>query len=238
MAAAILLLVPAPLLAQFAHPELKSGSRHVQKLMIMPIQVQLTKLGMKGSELMTEESMQAQKSLTPVLAGIFRQQGYRVDEATVSPAALETDADLRYTVDDLQKKFDDVLKIMKHKAGDVRKGRFSLGDNVTKLAAGENVDALLFVRASGRLLTGGRKAYSLLVNPLCWDNITMYIGLVDAQTGNVLYFAVPQWLPNPASDPAHSAKSVREAFKNFFKASPASAAPSKTQAQSTTPADL
>jgi len=69
----------------------------------------------------------------------------------LAPAVLQKDSDLRYTVDDLQKKFDDELQRMNRKAKDVRKGRFTLGDEVTKLHAGEGVDALLFVRAEGQV---------------------------------------------------------------------------------------
>lgn len=230
---AALVLVPGTLLAQFAHPELKSGSRHVQKLMIMPIQVQLTKLGMKGTEPMTEESLQAQKSLMPVLADVFKTNGYVIDDTTVSPQVLERDDALRYSVDDLQKKLDEVLKIMARKPADVRRGRFTLGDEVVKLPAAENVDALLFVRVVGRIMTGGRKLYSFPMG----DDVRMRMGVVDARTGDVLYYAEDQWMPDPAKNAAHASKHIRDAFKNFFKDSPPASATGKTQAQPTTPTD-
>jgi hypothetical protein len=218
--AAVILLSSASLLAQFEHPDLKSGKVKVHSLLLMPVQVSLNKVGMKGSEPMMEESRQTEQALSPVIVNVLQELGYKLDQKSLSSDALEKDSDLRYTVDDLQKKFDSELTQMNKKAKDVRKGRFTLGDEVTKLPAGEGVDALLFVRATGQILTGNRKAFGALVAGGAYDTAFMRFGVVDAKSGDVLYFAEPAVLKNIAKDPDKTRGAVRKSFKNFVKASP------------------
>jgi hypothetical protein len=218
--AALVLLCCAGALAQFEHPDLKSGKKRVQSLLLMPVQVQLTRRSMKGSEPMMEESRQTEQALTPVVVNVLAQLGYKVDQNSLSPDVLGKDTDLRYTVDDLQKKFDDELARMNKKAKDVRKGRFTLGDEVAKLPAGEGVDALLFVRAHGQVLTGGKKAFGALVTGGIYDTAFMHFGVVDSKTGDVLYFARPVALRNIAKDADKTSGVVKKSFKNFAKASP------------------
>jgi len=218
--AGLILLCSVLALGQFANPDLKSRKKQVHSLLFMPAQVKLTKVGMKGADAMTEESRQAELALSPVIVRVLQQLGYKVDQESLAPAVLEKDPDLRYAVDDLQKKFDDELQRMKRKVKDVRKGRFTLGDEVTKLPAGEGVDALLFVRAEGQVLTGGKKALGILVAGPKNDVATMHFGVVDAKTGDVLYFAQPVALRNIAKDSEKTAGVVKKSFKNFAKVSP------------------
>jgi hypothetical protein len=185
-------------LAQFEHPDLKSGKIQVHSLLLMPAQVQLTRIGMKGAEPMMDESRQTERDISSGVGSVLQELGYNLNQEALAPAVLEKDSDLRYTVDDLQKKFDDELHRMNRKAKDVRKGRFTLGDEVTTLAAGEGMDALLFVRAEGQVLTGGKKTFGVLVGGSVWDVAIMHFGVVDAKTGDVLYFARPVALRNIA----------------------------------------
>ncbi len=227
LVAALVLLCSVQALAQFEHPDLKSGKKQVRSLLFMPAQVKLTRVGMKGAEPMMEESRQTEIDLSSVIANVLQQLGYKVNREALAPAVLEKDSDLRYAVDDLQKKFDDELRRMSRKAKDVRKGRFTLGDEVTKLPAGEGVDALLFVRAEGQVLTGSKKAFGLLVAGAAFDMAMMHFGVVDAKTGDILYFARPVALRNLAKDSEKTEGVVKKSFKNFAKASPAGGDPAK-----------
>jgi hypothetical protein len=132
-------------------------------------------------------------------------------------------------VDDLQKQFDATTNEMVRKSKDVRKGRFSLGDNVAKLTQGENVDALVFVRASGQVLTGGKKAFGMLVGGAAFDMVQILIGVVDAKNGDVLYFSKPVMLKNLAKDPADTKKGMEKSFKNFTKANGTAVAEKKEE---------
>jgi hypothetical protein len=53
------------------------------------------------------------------------------------------------------------------------------------------VDTLLFVRASGQVLTGGKKTFGWVVGGQKSDMARIDIGAVNAQTGAGLYFAKP-----------------------------------------------
>src|SRR5271157_2780631 len=131
VAAALILICSVPALAQFASPDLTSHKKQVQSLLFMPAQVKLTKVGMKGPEPMMEESRQTELALSPVIVKVLQQLGYKVDQEALAPTVLEKDPDLGYAVDDLQKRFDNELQRMKRKGKDVKKGRFTLGDEVT-----------------------------------------------------------------------------------------------------------
>jgi len=228
LATSVLLLFLTPsLVAQFEHPDLKSGKKQVRTLVLMPVQAEVTKVGMKGSEPMMQESRETEQALAPVVAKVLQDLGYKVDLDSLAPTALEKDPDLRYVVDDLQKKFDEELKQMTRKSKDVRKGRFTLGDEVAKLPAGEKVDALLFVRAEGEVLTGGKKTFGWLVTGAVFDVVMMHFGVVDSRTGDVLYFAKPVALKNITKKTEEAAGTVKKSFKNFVKASPAGAGPTE-----------
>jgi hypothetical protein len=215
------------LLAQFEHPDLKSGKKKVLSLVLMPVQAEITKVGMKGAEPMMQESRDTEKALAPVIGTVLQNLGYKLDQESLAPAVLEKDTDLRYVVDDLQKKFDAELNQMTRKSKDVRKGRFTLGDEVTKLPAGEKVDALLFVRAEGQVLTGGKKTFGWLVTGGIYDTAFMRFGVVDSRTGDILYFAKPVALKNISKKTEETSGVIKRSFKNFVKASPPGAAPAE-----------
>lgn len=213
---AFLLAVSAQ--AQFEHPDLKSGKRHVSSMLLLPLQVEITRVSMKGPEPMIEQSREVEKSLAPVVSEVMHNLGCTVDDTTITVKTLADDTELRYVVDDLQKQFDATTNEMVRKSKDVRKGRFSLGDNVAKLPQGEKVDALVFVRASGQVLTGGKKAFGYLIGGGVYDTVQILIGVVDAKNGDVLYFSKPLMLKNLAKDPADTKKGMEKSFKNFMKA--------------------
>lgn len=62
---------------------------------------------------------------------------------------------------DAQQRYDALLPKMLKKTKDIKKGRFTLGDEVSSLAPNDDVDALIFVRAIGSGFTKGRTAFSL-----------------------------------------------------------------------------
>ncbi len=205
-------------MAQFEHPDLKSGKKHINSVVLMPVQAEINRLSMKGPEPMVEESRRVEKELAPVIADVLTKLGCKVNDTAASPEALAEDPELKYVIDDLQKQFDATMDQMVRKSKDVRKGRFSLGDSVTKLPAGEKVDAILFVRAAGQVLTGGKKAFGMFIAGPAYDTVAINVGVVDSKTGDVLYFAKPFMLKNRAKDPKDAQSGIQKSFKNFAKA--------------------
>jgi hypothetical protein len=214
--------------AQFEHPDLKSGKKQIRSVVVLPVQAQLAKVGIKGGEPMMEESMQVERQLTPIVSEVLRKLGCAVDDKTFSPESLAQDPELRYAVDDLQKQFDEELKQMHRKSKDVRKGRFSLGDSVAKLPAVNQADALLFVRASGQVLTGGKKTFGWVVGGQKFDTVQMDIGLVDGQSGAVLYFSKPHMIMNLVKKTAEASSEIEESLKNIVRTDAALKSPQKS----------
>ncbi len=82
----------------------------------------------------------------------------------------------------------------------------------------ERAEAILFVRAHGQLSTGGKKAFALLVGgPGAVDIYTVHTVMVDARTGNVLYYARTFSTGNFVKEPDKMSKPIEGSHKNFFK---------------------
>ena len=91
---------------------------------------------------------------------------------------------------DIQSRYDALLpKIMK-KRKDVKKGRFSMGDEVLNLNLDKNTDAIVFIRGQGQKLTKGKTAFTILVGGVP-PYLQLTVGIVDAHTGDVLVFTTP-----------------------------------------------
>jgi len=172
----------------------------------MPPQIGIIKVGLKSTEPAGGEAREAKLSLMVEIAVALRSLGYQLDTASLSLANLQKDDEMRYEVDDLQKRFDGELQVMRKKPKDVCKGRFSLGDEVAKLPFSENADALLFVRARGTRFTA--------------DVTVLEFGLVDPKTGTILYFARSKMLADILEDSDTIAENIRKAFSDLPQKTP------------------
>ena len=218
--AAAVLLCAVCSLAQSQHPDLKSGKKQLHSVALMPIQVRLTKLGLKGPEPMVAESRETELPLALEIRAVLRELGYNLDRGSLSQPMLEKDADLHYAVDDLQKRFDTELPQMRRKSKGVRKGRFTIGEQVANLPLSNDDDALLFVQVKGQVLTNNKQAFGFFVAGPLKDVTFMDFGIVDAKTGDVLYFAKSMMLADITRDSEETAATIKRAFRDLPKASP------------------
>lgn len=99
---------------------------------------------------------------------------------------------------------------------DVKKARFSLGDEVMLLNVDKNTDALIFIRGQGRVFTKGKTAFSLL-NIFSFDFPLLFItiGIVDAHTGEVLVFTKPASASKVLKDPKALNKLITKSLKKL-----------------------
>ncbi len=202
--------------AQFEHPDLKSGKIKPAKLLIMPPQVSIVRIGMKSNEGLIEESQQVEQALPGIINSLFTERGFALVASPYTKEALSQNEEVKYALADVQKQFDTIFPQIARKPKDIRKGRFTMGDVVAKFGAG--ADAILFVRAHGQLSTGGKKAFALLVGgPGAHDIYTVDTVMVDARTGNVLYYARTFSMGNFVKDPDRMSKPIEGSHKNFFK---------------------
>ena len=115
---------------------------------------------------------------------------------------------------DFQAKFDDLLpKIMK-KRSDVKKGRFSMGDEVLNLNLDKETDAVVFIRGSGQKLTSGKTAFRLLVGGVP-AYLGLQIGIVDARNGEVLLYTDPSFTGDPTTAVDRLRKALEKGLKKL-----------------------
>lgn len=155
-------------------------------------------------------------ALPGIINGIFTQRGFALVPSPYTKEALSQNEEVKYALADVQKLFDAILPQIAKKPKDIRKGRFTMGDEVAKFGAG--ADAILFVRAFGQLSTGGKKTFAILVGgPGAFDLYTVDTVMVDSKTGNVLYYARNFSTGNFVKEPAKMIKPIEGSHKNFFK---------------------
>jgi hypothetical protein len=202
--------------AQYLHPKITSKETTIRKVVVLPAKVNVVRDSMKGPEGMAAESEELSGRVEKILVDVLANKKNITTEGPAMSATGEGDAQGKYTVADMQTKFDDLLpKIMK-KRKDVKKGRFSMGDEILNLNLDKNVDAVVFIRGEGQKLTGGKTAFVFLVGGMP-AYLRLQIGVVDRHTGEVLLYADPIL----GGDPTTAIDRLRKALEGGFKKLPA-----------------
>ena len=221
LALATLLLIgfTSPIHAQFLHPKIKSKETTIRTVVVLPAKVNVVRDSMKGPEGMAAESEELSARVEKTIAEVLSKQKKVTTISPPTAASAQGSSQPNYNVADFQTKFDDLLpKIMK-KRSDVKKGRFTMGDEVLNLNLDKGTDAIVFIRGEGKKLTGGKTAFTLLVggSPAY---LRLRIGIVDARNGDVLLYTDPMF----GGDPTTAVDRLRKAMEKGFKKLPAAAA--------------
>src|SRR5437879_7506179 len=145
LAAFILVAIsPRTARAQFLHAKIKKNETTIHKVVIMPAKVEVVRDSMKGPEGMAAESEELSGRVEKMVADVLANQKHVKTMKTPAAAPGEGDAAAKYSIADFQTKFDDLLtKIMK-KRSDVKKGRFTMGDEILNLHVDKSADAVVF----------------------------------------------------------------------------------------------
>lgn len=216
----LLLLLPfmvgsqARLAAQYFNPEVQE--KLVRRVLILPPRVQVQKLGMRGVEIMSRESEDYGTMIQMVVSTALKENGFDVLVPPASSQAGQGDDHPMYIIADIQSQYDRIEPLLNRKPKDIRKGRFSLGDEVLKVDPGRSTDALVFIRAYAVRLTKGKQVFGLLVptlNP--WPNMTVSIVLVDSKSGDVLFFTKASTIGDPSRRTQVLAKPIRKSFRDL-----------------------
>ena len=212
--ALVAVMSPLVVRAQFLHPKISSKQFTIRNVVILPAKVDVLRDSMKGPEGMAAESellsARVEKMVNEVLAT-------RHVTTLSGPASSsnEGDAQRKYAVADIQAKFDDLLSKVMKKRKDVKKGRFSMGDEVLNLNLDKSADAIVFIRGQGQKLTSGKTAFVWLVGGMP-AYLKLMIGIVDARNGEVLLYTDPIF----AGDPTTAVDRLRKALEKSFKKLP------------------
>ncbi len=169
----------------YVSPKLESGADAIHSVCVVPGEMQLTKAGMKGKEGMEQESENWGNVLQGIVETHLKAADVEVVSSAISPEQLDANPDAQQLVLQVQKKYDSVATQLERHAKDIKKDRFTLGDEVAILPCSGKSDALVFFHAEGELSTGGKKAFDALITGHR-EEANLRISLVDSKTGDVL----------------------------------------------------
>jgi hypothetical protein len=206
---------PLGVRGQFLHPRISKKESTIRNIVILPAKVNIVRDSMKGPEGMAAESEQVSTRVESMLAEVLSKKSVKtLSGPAASPA--EDGGQQKYTVADIQAKFDDLLPRVMKKRSDVKKGRFSMGDEVLTLNVDKSADAIVFIRGTGQKLSSGKKTFVILVGGAP-AYLKLMIGVVDAKTGDVLLYTDPILV----GDPTTAVDRLRKALEKGFKKLPA-----------------
>jgi hypothetical protein len=217
-------LIPDTLRAQYLHPKVSGKEISIRSVVVLPARVEIVKQSMRGPEGMAAESDLLSVRVTQLIIEALAAKHVIAftSLSTNAPDSSPNSSDdavtqKKYLVSDFQSRYDALLpKIMK-KPKDVKKARFSLGDEVLNLNLDKSTDAVIFVRGHGQRLTKGKTAFSILTFSLDVPYLVLTIGIVDAHTGEVLVYANPVAIADATSE---NDKPLRKAIEKSLKKLP------------------
>ena len=219
IAVLIIGFVPAMARAQFLHPKISKKETTIRNVVILPAKVNVVRDSMKGPEGMAQESDDLSARSEKILAEVLEKEKHVKTLNPPSAASGEADAQQRYSVADFQTKFDDLLPRIMKKRSDVKKARFTMGDEVLNLNLDKSVDAIIFIRGHGQKSTGGKKTFNVLTSGIlgavAGQYLNMQIGVIDAHTGEVLLYTDPMLVGDPATAVDRLRKALEKGFKKL-----------------------
>jgi hypothetical protein len=211
--------VAAEATAQYLHPKIKEKKVTIRNAVILPAKVEIVKESAKGAEMMVAESADISKKTVEAVGQSLQKKKIGVAPNSFEPATLD-DA-RKYTLADIQSRYDALLPKLLSKSKDVKKARFTLGDEVMLLNAPKDADVLVFIRGTGRVFTKGKTAFSLInIFSMDFPLAQITVGLVDAHSGEVLVFTKPTTASNILKDQKTLNKTIDKALKKLPAAAP------------------
>ena len=176
--------------AQYINTKIKEKKVTIRSAVILPAKVEITKESAKGSEMMVAESADISGKVMSAVDEALTEKKIIVAKNNFEPTAM--DESRKYTLADIQTRYDALLPKLVKKSKDIKKARFTLGDEVMLLNVHKEADTLVFIRGSGRVFTKGKTAFSLVnIFNLDFPFTQITVGIVDARSGEVLAFTKP-----------------------------------------------
>lgn len=207
-------LFAAKVEAQYLHPKVVEKKVTIRSAAILPAKVEIVKESAKGSEMMVAESADISSSVMEAVGQSLQKKKIAVAPNQFEAAAM--DESRKYTLADIQTRYDALLPKLVKKSKDIKKARFTLGDEVMLLNVHKDADVLVFIRGTGRVFTKGKTAFSI-VNffNLDFPFAQITVGVVDAQSGEVLAFTKPMSASKVLKDKKALAKMIEKSLKKL-----------------------
>ena len=200
--------------AQYLNPKVVEKKVTIRSALILPAKVEITKESAKGSEMMVAESADISSSVMDAVGQTLQQKKITVAPSPFAPGAM--DESRKYTLADVQTRYDALLPKLVGKSKDIKKARFSLGDEVMLLNVHKDADVLVFIRGQGRMFTAGKTAFSIInIFNLDFPFAQITVGIVDARSGEVLAFTKPMSASKVLKDKKALAKMIEKSLKKL-----------------------
>lgn len=174
----------------FENSKVTSGEFQIRNACMMPAEGKLSKVTMKGGQGMSNESDKWVADLQNMVEAHLKTAGVQILQASDVVANGASDEEIRQVILQLNQKYMDVSNQLTRHPKDIKKSRFTLGDDAALLPCSAKSDVLVFVRGEGQVTSGGKKAMGMLVGGR--NNVseaTLVLTMADAKTGEVLAFA-------------------------------------------------
>jgi hypothetical protein len=200
--------------AQYLHPKVAEKKETIRSAVILPAKVEIVKESAKGQEMMVAESANISGSVTEAVGQTLQKKKITVAPNPFEAAAM--DETRKYTLADIQTRYDALLPKLVNKSKDIKKARFTLGDEVMLLNVHKDADVLVFIRGQGRMFTKGKTAFSLInIFNLDFPFAQITVGVVDAHSGEVLAFTKPMSASSVLKDKKALNKMVEKSLKKL-----------------------
>jgi hypothetical protein len=204
--------------AQYLNPKVAEKKVTIRSAVILPAKVEITKESAKGSEMMVAESAEISGSVVEAVGQALQEKKISVVANSFAPEAM--DDSRKYQLADIQTRYDALLPKLVDKSKDVKKARFTLGDEVMLLNVHKDADVLVFIRGQGRVFTKGKTAFSIInIFDFDFPFTVITVGIVDARSGEVLAFTKPL----SASKVLKDKKALKKMIEKSLKKLPATA---------------
>lgn len=200
--------------AQYINTKVVEKKVTIRSAAILPAKVEITKESAKGSEMMVAESADISLKVMDAVGQVLQQKKISVVPNSFEPTAM--DETRKYTLADIQNRYDALLPKLINKSKDIKKARFTLGDEVMLLNVHKDADVLVFIRGQGRMFTKGKTAFSI-INIFSFDFpfALITVGIVDAKSGEVLAFTKPLSASKVLKDPKALSKMIEKSLKKL-----------------------
>ncbi len=174
----------------YESPKVTSGEFQIRNVCMMPVEGKLSKVTMKGGQGMSNESDTWTAALESMVEAHFKTASVQIVQATDAMASGASDEEIRQVIVQLNQKYEDVANQLNKHPKDIKKSRFTLGDDAALLPCSAKSDVIVFVQGEGQVTSGGKKAMGMLVGGR--GNVseaTLVLTMADAKTGEILAFA-------------------------------------------------
>jgi hypothetical protein len=174
--------------AQVINEKISKKEKRIRTVILVPSEVALTRYGFKGPQGTLKQSEEAEQRAIEGLKKVLEEKGIKVLNP-FTEETLKSDDQLRYSVADLQRRYSAIQPKLDKKDKDVKKGRYTLGDEVSTLIGKHQADALVFTTATGFEPTKGRSILGWMALVPMFSHYDTRLAFVDAGDGEVLAYA-------------------------------------------------